>query len=721
MDKNRSLEGEKFKVTQFMGSLVLGAGALVIMSLSILDYFVAPEHFSKFLIYRSVTSFFEILLLILLILNKQKKSRYIQAGIFTLGTLAVSIMVELMILHFGGHQSTYYAGMIIVFMFTIGFLPLFSFKISLFLAVSAFAIYLFPILVLDNITNAGTFINNTAFLIATASIGLLWRYYNDRILTEKLSLEYDLSQEKERLQQYSTHLEDIVAQRTKELAISEQKYRGLFDNASDGVAVYDSSGIIINVNRKFCEQHGFPADTLIGSNLRVFDATKDDREEEERIKRIADGESLIYETRHVRRDGETILFEISAKALNIDGQIYIQAFHRDISDKKRLQEQLFQSQKMDSIGMLAGGLAHDFNNVICAIIGHIELLGEHENLDADARNRLAIIESSSRRASKMISKLLRFARKGAIDIQPVELNAVVRDTYELISKTLSGKQAEVSLELNETIPEIMGDANQIEQVIMNLMVNAGDAMPSGGRITVKTDASEIGREATQIHPLLAPGPYVILTVSDTGTGISDDIRNKIFDPFFTTKEHGKGTGLGLAMVYGIVKDHKGVITVETQSGKGTTFNVYLPASHVGLPSRSLICDFGEMAKGTVLVIDDHKEMLSFVSETVESLGYIVKSANNAIFALQLFKESAAEIGLVITDIFMPLIDGRDVVKNIKSIKPSTKVIAMSGYQIEEFVQQDSPVDIFLRKPFGKIELIAAIYKLMQPSRSIHSS
>ena len=183
MDKNRYVEGEKFKVTQFMGSLVLGAGALVIMSLSILDYFVAPEHFSKFLVYRSATSLFEILLLFLLILNKQKKSRYIQAGIFTLGTLAVSIMVELMILHFGGHQSTYYAGMIIVFMFTIGFLPLFSIKISLFLAVSAFAIYLFPILALDNITNVGTFINNTAFLIATANIGLLWRYYNDRILT----------------------------------------------------------------------------------------------------------------------------------------------------------------------------------------------------------------------------------------------------------------------------------------------------------------------------------------------------------------------------------------------------------------------------------------------------------------------------------------------------------------------------------------------------------
>ena len=718
MDKKRYIEEEKFKVTQFMGSLVLGAGAFAIMLLSILDYFVTPEHFSKYLIYRSITSFFEILLLILLILNKQKKSRYIQAVIFTLGTLAVSIMVELMIFSFGGHQSTYYAGMIIVFMFTIGFLPLFSFKKSLFLAVSAFAIYMVPILALDNITNVKIFINNTTFLIASASIGLLWRYYNDRILAENLSLQYDLSQDKVELKKYSTQLEDIVAQRTKDLAISEQKYRGLFDNASDGVAVYDSSGIIINVNRMFCEQHGFPVESLVGTNIRVFDAGTDDREKEVRIKRIAAGKSLIYEAKHIRRDGETILYEISASALNIDGQIYIQAFHRDISDKKRLQEQLFQSQKMDSIGMLAGGLAHDFNNVISAIIGHIELLGEHDNLDADARNRLTIIESSARRASKMISRLLKFARKGAIDIQPVDLNSVVRDTYELIGKTLSGKKVKVSLELNETIPTLMGDANQIEQVIMNLMVNAGDAMPSGGLVAVRTDAREIGSEASFIHPLLTPGPYVILTVSDTGTGIPDDIRDKIFDPFFTTKEQGKGTGLGLAMVYGIVKDHKGVITVASQTGKGTTFNVYIPASNVELPAR-LLSDFSETVKGSVLVIDDDKEMLSFVSETVQSLGYAVESANNAVFALQLFKESAVDMALVITDIFMPLIDGRDIIKTVKSIKPSIKVIAMSGYQIEEFVQQDSPVDAFLRKPFGKIELIAVIHKLMQPSRSIH--
>lgn len=718
MDKRSYIEQEILKILQHWGGLAALYGSLVIISLSIMDYFVAPLYFSKFLIYRLTTA---ALLLGLYAMNKHKANKYFQTAIFITATLIVSIMVELMVLSFGGHQSSYYAGMIIVFMFTLGFIPWFSFGYSLMLAAITYLIYLVPIVMFDTITNLPLFINNIIFLSATAIIAIAWRYYNDKLLVEKLSLEYDLSQDKEQLKQYSTQLEELVAQRTKELAVSEQKYRGLFDNASDGVAVYDRAGIIINVNKKFCEQHGFPVDALIGTNIRVFETGSDEREKEERIHLIADGETLIYEAKHLRRNGDAILLEISAKALHIDGNTYIQAFHRDISDKKRLQEQLFQSQKMDSIGMLAGGLAHDFNNIISAIIGHIELLAMQDNLDANTRKRLSIIESSSRRASKMISRLLRFARKGAIDMQLVELNAIVRDTYDLISKTLSVKNAEVILELDETIPALMGDANQIEQVIMNLLVNAGDAIPSGGVITVKTAARQIGREeASVIHPLLTPGHYVILTVSDTGTGIPDDIRDMIFDPFFTTKEQGKGTGLGLAMVYGIVKEHKGVITVTSLPGKATTFTVYLPASQVELLSRSAFSDFDGMAVGSVLIIDDHKDMLLFVRETVESLGFTVKSTTNPVIGLQMFKESAPDIALVITDIFMPLIDGRDLVKNIKSIKPSIKIIAMSGYQIEDFVRQDSPADEFLRKPFGKDELIAAVNKLMQPSRSLNA-
>jgi len=249
-------------------------------------------------------------------------------------------------------------------------------------------------------------------------------------------------------------------------------------------------------------------------------------------------------------------------------------------------------------------------------------------------------------------------------------------------------------------------------------VNAADAMPEGGRVTVTTAAKDFGREALLIHPLLTPGSYVILTVADSGSGIADDIREKIFDPFFTTKEQGKGTGLGLAMVYGIVKEHKGVVTVASQVGKGTTFEVYVPASLICLIPPSGRSEAPAPERGSVLVIDDQSDILAFVSETIQSVGYKVISVDNAVYALQLFKEKADEIALVITDIFMPVIDGRDLIRNFKSIKPSVKIIAMSGYQVEIFVRQDLPIDDFLRKPFDGIELIQKVNKIVRPYKSL---
>jgi len=715
--KEQYIEKEIVKLLQYWSGVASIAGAIAILLLSPLDYFVTPENFYRFFIYRIITA---TLFIIIFFLTRIHGSKRYLMSLFVIASIIVSAMIEFMIFSHGGHQSGYFVGFIIVFMLSLGFLPLFSVAMASILAITIYFIYVIPLLLFDQITNLPIFLNNNVFLLATASTAIAWRYYNDNIFAQKLSLEYELSQEKEQLKQYSTQLEELVAQRTKELAVSEQKFRGLFDNAGDGVAVYDSSGIIVNVNRRFCELHGFPVESLVGTSIKVLDAGKDDAEKEERIRRILNGESLIYEARHYRKDGETVLFEISAKALQIDGNIYIQAFHRDVSDKKRLQEQLFQSQKMESIGMLAGGLAHDFNNVVSAIMGHVELLSDNDRLDADARKHLAIVETSSRRAGQMIAKLLKFARKGSIEVQPVDLNAVVRDTTELIGKTLSHKNVTVDLKIDDAVPQLMGDANQMEQVVMNLMVNAADAMPAGGTVTVATTAKTFGHEAENIHPLLAPGSYVILRVTDSGAGISDDVRDKIFDPFFTTKDKGKGTGLGLAMVYSIVKEHKGAVTVESQLGKWTTFRVYIPSAPAQQVVRPMFHETHQPAAGSVLIVEDEVDTLSFVRETIESFGYTVLSEDNAIRAMQIFREKADEIALVISDIFMPGIDGRDLIKNFKSIKPSVKVIAMSAYEIEDFVRKDIPVDDFLRKPFGGIELMSKVNKLIRPYKSLLS-
>jgi PAS domain S-box-containing protein len=719
MKKQEFIEKEILKLLESWGSLALLFGSGLIMLLSILDYFVTPENFEKFLLYRAITA---TLFLILYSMNKRHAhaSRPYLISIFFAAMFISSVMVELMVFSFGGHKSIYYVGMLITIVFTLGFIPFSSIKITSSLAAMTYFIYILPIIAFDTITNFHVFLSNSVFLGATMVIAIIWRYYNDKLLIDKLSFEFELSRDKEQLQQYSTKLKELVAQRTEELAISEQKYRALFENASDGVVVFDTHGIITNMNQKFCELHGFTMDSLVGTNVTLLGADKDEAAKKGRLERIVGGESLIYETRHFRKDGSTVLFEVSAKSIDIGGERYIQAFYRDISEKKRMQEQLFQSQKMESVGMLAGGLAHDFNNIIMAILGHVELLSEFGDLDAEAKKKLAVIESSARKANQMISKLLRFARKESFDAVPIDLNAVVEDSVELIGKTMTKKGMQVATDLRRDIPFVRGDSTQLEQVIMNLLVNASDAMTPGGVIRIETSFREIGYEAPTVHPMLVPGRYVILRVSDTGTGIPEEVMDKIYDPFFTTKEKGKGTGLGLAMVYGIVKEHGGVISASSQVGKGTTFEIYLPAEsdvreHVYLAPRSP----AEEKRG-VMVVDDNKDMLQFVSETIRAFGYEVIAVNNAISALHIFREKADEISLIVTDIFMPVIDGRDLIRHFKSIKPSIKVIAISGYQLDSVVRQNAGIDDFIKKPFSGVELMSRVHKLIPPFTSLHS-
>jgi two-component system cell cycle sensor histidine kinase/response regulator CckA len=528
-------------------------------------------------------------------INKKKTEKHFQLTVTVVATVIAASMVEAMILLTGGHQSTYYAGMIITFMFVLGFLPI-SVWMAMLLAITIYIIYLLPIFFFDTITNKSILISNISFLSATVVIGFVWRYITDSLLISKLSLEYDLSQDKEQLQKYSTQLEQLVAERTKELSISEQRYRALFDNANDGIVVLDKNGAIVSVNHSYCELYGFERDALIDTSFKLFEAKDSEDEVGERMRRILGGESLVFETEHYRRDGSKVLVEVSSRAIDIGGELYVQSFHRDIAEKKRLQEQLLQSQKMESIGVLAGGIAHDFNNILTAILAHTDMLQEFSNLDAAGKKRVKTIEMSARRAGQLVSKLLRFARQGSFDAVPIDLNAIVRDSAELIERMMNKQHIVLKVQADDAIPLVQGDSTQIEQIIMNLVVNAGDAMPHGGSIAISTSVASLGRDASRVHPLLAPGRYVVLVISDTGTGIPEGIRDKIFDPFFTTKETGKGTGLGLATVYGIVKEHKGIINLKTEVGKGTTFEIFFPASRVTAPIAGKVPFSGEKEK-----------------------------------------------------------------------------------------------------------------------------
>lgn len=706
-EKKRYLENQTEKIIQSWVGISAILGIVLFMSLGILDFFATPENFKRFLGYRIIVSVF---LCILYFLNKLKRKLSYQYIIVILGIISSAIALELMILQFGGHESVYYAGINLLILCLLGVLPL-NLPVSLSVALLLYLIYLFPILAFDRITNLRSFISNNVFIFSTIFVAFIWRILSQKNLAKELELQYDLDQEKSKLEKYSHQLEELVAERTKELSISEQKYRALFDNANDGVAVLDKNGAILNVNQRFSELHGFDKETLLGTYFGLLEVERIRGEKAERMEQVLSGYSVVYEAEHHRKDGSRILLEISSKAIDIGGELFVQSFHRDITERKKLQEQLFQSQKMESIGLLAGSIAHDFNNILSAILGYTELLLEFSSLDATSHERVRVIESSARRATQMISKLLSFARKGNFEMQAVSLNDIVQDTLVLLERMLMKRTIDVKMQVDRRLPTINGDSNQLGQIVMNLMVNAMDAMPKGGSITVSTSFAQLGKEASHVHPLLNPGRYVILKVADTGIGIPDEIKGRIFDPFFTTKEPGKGTGLGLAMIYGIVKEHKGVINVYSQVDIGSTFEVYLPVIGTVFPKieTQLLSVTGQEK---IFLIDDEPDVLGFMKDVLISQGYRVLASDNPAYAMELFNKVAEEIDLVITDMVMPLANGRELIRHFKSVKPSVKIIAISRFEIWNVGKKDEHVNAFIRKPFEGIYLASVVRKVL---------
>ncbi len=695
---------------QFWIKIFVVLAIILFLFLGAMDFFATPENFKQFTRYRLGIC---TILLVLYYLNTLKRVKAYQYVIITSIIVLSAITVELMILQLGGHRSSYYVGMNLVIVGALGLIP-FNLRLSISVAVLIYAIYIFPILILDNITDARTFISNNAFMISTFCIALTWRILTHKTMLNELSLQYDLAEEKRKLEQYSTRLEDLVAEKTRELSISEQKYRALFDNANDGIAVLDPDGTMVTVNHQFSELHGFENAALLGAHYRLLEVEEREGAIDERLAKILGGEATVYEAEHYKKDGGRIIFEISVKAIDIGGKPHIQSFHRDITEKKMLQTQLFQSQKMESIGVLAGGIAHDFNNILTAILGHAEVLRRTSSpSDSAALRRIKTIEDAARRAGQMVAKLLSFARKDSMEMVPANLNDVVQDTVDLLERTLINKKVKATLEIDHAIPAINGDSIQLEQIITNLIVNAADAMPQGGTITIQTAFMDLGERAPLLHPLLAPGEYVVLTIADTGVGIPDAILGKIFDPFFTTKKPGKGTGLGLAMVYGIVKAHKGEIRVMSRQGLGTIFEVYLPATDNPVQEESEEPSLEAVAgRENVLIVDDEKNVLSFMKDTLEAQGYKVIAADNPVYAQDLFQQMAGEIDLVITDMVMPLVNGKELVRQFKKIRPEVKMIAMSGIDPGNSSKEGAHVDAFIKKPFEGIILLTAVRKVL---------
>ena len=390
-------------------------------------------------------------------------------------------------------------------------------------------------------------------------------------------------------------------------------------------------------------------------------------------------------------------------------------FIRDITSQKKLEEQLQHAEKMEAVGTLAGGIAHDFNNLLMAIQGNVSLGLLEAQTDSSLHNNLKSIEEYVQKGSELTRQLLGFARKGKYDLKVLDLNKVVENQNELFGRTK--KEMTIHRKYADGLWPVEADQAQIEQVLLNLYVNAWQAMPGEGTLYVETENVLLDQEYVAPYEV-NPGRYVKISVTDTGTGMDEKTKERIFEPFFTTKEIGKGTGLGLASVYGIIQNHHGFITVYSELGHGTSFHIYLPASEKQIKKEVILADRAAGGKETLLIVDDEEMILEVTSGMLEALGYNVKTACGGEKALEIYDNSRNDIDLVVLDMIMPDLGGGAVYDRLKQMNPSVKVLLSSGYSLNGQASEilERGCNGFIQKPFNLAELSKKLRSILDSGK-----
>ncbi len=521
-------------------------------------------------------------------------------------------------------------------------------------------------------------------------------------------------------------LNDVTerVQLEKKVKDSEETYRDLYDNAPDGYYSLDGAGLFVEVNRTFLDMIGYRREEIV-KKAHVSDLLTGESMEvcQTLFPQFKKGRRMMnLELTMKKKDGSPLPVMMNASAVfDADGAFVMsRSVIRDISEKrkiddekKKLQEQLFQSQKLEALGTLAGGIAHDFNNLLASIMGYASLAKAELQPEHPIFRHVDIIEAASHRASELTQQLLAFAKGGKYNARPNDVNDIIREVVTLLSRTID-KSISINLRTADDLRPAVCDAGQVQQAILNICINARDSMPQGGALTLETENVLLGIEDVKTLVDIYPGDFVRVSISDTGTGMDRETREHIFDPFYTTKE--KGTGLGLSLSYGIIKKHDGFIQVYSEPGRGSTFRLYLPACIEEETCRKKAEGIApQKGSGTILVVDDEAMVRALARDILQKYGYTVLMADDGRKAVSLYAERSDEIATVLLDMVMPNMNGREVFKRLKEINPEVKIIVSSGYShdrdADDLIKQGAAG--FVQKPYRMGDLLGMVESVLQ--------
>ena len=506
---------------------------------------------------------------------------------------------------------------------------------------------------------------------------------------------------------------DITERKKAEEALEEsrERYRQLSDVTGEGIAFHEE-GVLLDANRQFFKMFGYEPEELTGKQIIPITVAP---ESVDSVKNhIKSGFEGTYEITALRKDGTRFPVEVDGRAGELEGRSIRIATFRDLTDRRLLEEQVRLAQKMEAVGTLAGGIAHDFNNLLQIISGYSEMLLVDKEDQSQTYTDLRAIHEAAGRGAELVKQLLTFSRKVEINKEPLNLNDQVIRAERLLYRTIP-KMIDIELRLERDLWNIVADPGQMEQLLVNLAVNAKDAMPDGGKLFLETENVVLDDEYGRTHLDVNTGKYVLLTVSDTGAGMEREVVDRIFEPFFSTKRIGDGTGLGLAMVYGIVQGHNGTIRCYSEPGHGTTFRIYLPATESEEPED--VCVSLEKPAGgteTILLVDDEGLIRELGERILSGAGYTILKASDGEEALEIYRSRQTEISLVLLDLIMPNMGGKECLEGLLKINPHVKVLIASGFSENgrTRVEGDAGAKGYVNKPFNINDLLRTVRQVL---------